>query len=100
MILHTDGVFSGSPVELGTSSFTVRVTDQNGDTDEADYSVDVVLVLPPPDIRLHKMGTTPVPGRIVDYFIVVHNIGDVTARDIEVGEPLNLQQVSLIPIVA
>ena len=84
MSLDSDGLFSGIPTELGNFTFTVRVTDDSGDTDELEYSVDVALVLPPPDIRLHKTGGVAVPGRTFYQFIVVENVGTVAASDKQV----------------
>ncbi len=88
MNLSSDGVFSGTPTELGASTFTVMVTDSNGDIAEKEFTVEVVFILSPPDIRINKVGTVAVPGRVLDYFAVVENIGSVTAKDINVTELL------------
>ncbi len=53
-----------------------------------DFVAQDFLTLPPPEIRINKTGTTPVPGRTIDFFILVENIGDATANDIEVSELL------------
>jgi uncharacterized repeat protein (TIGR01451 family) len=87
--LGADGVLSGNPATLGQFTFTIRVTDFNGQMAEKEFTVEGVLVLPPPDIRIHKIGTRAVPGRTVDYFILVENIGIVTANNVKVIEFLD-----------
>ena len=89
LTLSEDGLLSGAPSDLGSFSFTMRVADQNGNIAEKSAIIDVVLILPPPDIRISKTGTRAVPGRILDYFIVVENKGNITARDVWVLELLN-----------
>ncbi len=96
MELSTDGVFNGTPTELGQSSFTAQVVDSVGDIAEKTFTVDVVLVLPPPDIRINKVGTTAVPGRTLNYFVVVENAGDTTATDLEITELVDLSQFSIV----
>jgi uncharacterized repeat protein (TIGR01451 family) len=34
-----------------------------------------------PDVRISKAGTAAVPGRVLDYFIVVENVGNVNAEN-------------------
>ncbi|MDY6987069.1 MAG: LamG-like jellyroll fold domain-containing protein [Thermodesulfobacteriota bacterium] len=84
--LSIDGVLSGAPEEGGQFTFTVLVTDDNGNSDEKEFTLEVLLVLPPPDIRIHKTGTVVVPGRKVDYFILVENVGVTVATDLLVLE--------------
>ncbi|MCK4822322.1 putative Ig domain-containing protein, partial [bacterium] len=63
MGLSSDGILSGTPTEAGEFTFTVRVTDDNVNFAEKEFTLDVLLTLPPPDIRITKTTTTPVPGR-------------------------------------
>lgn len=89
--LSADGVLSGTPERLGSSSFTLRATDGGGETSESDFTVEVVFVLPSPDIRLSKTGTRTVPGRRVDYFIAVENRSDRPLQEsflVEVPDPI------------
>lgn len=80
--LSASGVLSGTPTEAGEFHFTVQVTD--GDcpyisTDEKDLVLKVSLTLPEPQFTIFKSGTSAVPGREMDYFITVENVGSVTA---------------------
>lgn len=86
--LLPNGVISGKPTAIGSSSFVVRVTDSTGDFDEKELTATVLVVLPPPDLVVSKSGTITVPGRTVDYFIVIENKGAVTAEGTEVLELL------------
>ena len=88
LTLGADGVLSGTPSELGQFTFIVRVIDVDGETAEKEFMVEVVLVLPAPDVRISKSGTTPVPGRVLDYFAIVENVGDTTATDVVITEML------------
>src|SRR5207244_5443582 len=56
---------------------------------ESACTLQVVTSPPPPDIRLHKAGTMPVPRRTSDYFIVIENAGGTTETNIEVAELLD-----------
>lgn len=96
--LSGDGVLSGSPTELGEFSFTIEVIDADGDVVEKDFVIIVVFILPPPDIRIFKTGTRAVPGRILDYFIVVQNVGRDPTRNVEVLEILDPEKFSLISV--
>jgi len=89
MTLSSDGLLSGTATEAGEFPFTVRATDNNGDTAEKMFFLDVLLVLPPSDIRIHKTGTIAVPGRVVDYFVSVENTGVQTAKDIQITDILD-----------
>ena len=86
--LSEDGIISGTPTEAGEFPFTIRVTDNNNDTAEKIFTIEVLITLPPPDIRIHKTGTVTVPGRIVDYFILVENVGAVKTPDLAIEEHL------------
>jgi hypothetical protein len=41
-----------------------------------------------PDIRTHKIGTKPVPGRLITYFITVENVGRIDSLDQFLSESL------------
>jgi len=48
------------------------------------------ITIPSSEVRIFKFGTTPVPGRIVNYFILVQNTGTGTRQDqivFEILEP-------------
>ena len=90
VILTGDGVLSGTPVEVGESEFTVEVADGNGDTAEKSFRLKIVFVLPPGELRVKKTGTVPVPGRMMEYFILVENIGNVTSAPGALSEVLFL----------
>ena len=82
--LSADGILSGTPTEADEFSFTVRATDSTGDFIEKEFVLEVLVTLPPPNIRIHTAGTVPVPGRTLDYFVVIENISDVQATDITI----------------
>lgn len=96
--LSPEGVLSGTPTELGSFPVTVRVVDANGNIAEKFFTIEVVFILPPPDIRINKSGMTAVPGRVLDYFIVVENTGNIPANNVEVVELLDPLQVSLLSV--
>ncbi len=98
MSLTSGGVLTGTPLALGSFAFTIRVTDNDGSVAEKSFVIEVALILPPSDMRISKTGTTAVPGRVLDYFIVVQNTGNVTANDVEVAELLDPLQVSLVSV--
>ena len=84
--LSSDGILSGTPIVLGTSIFTLRVTDSLNDITDKTFSVNVLTNLPPADIQINKTGTQAVPGRDMEYFILLENKGGTTANDIDVFE--------------
>ena len=84
--LSPAGLLSGTPSELGTFTFTVRAIDSQSQVAEKTFALDVLLILSPPDIRISKAGTRAIPGRTVDYVVVVENVGSVTAFNIPVSE--------------
>lgn len=87
--LGTSGILSGTPQGTGSFSFAVSLVDAAGKTAAAPLSLEVSLIPPPPAIRINKVGNLPVPGRTIDYFLVVENAGSATAKDIEVAELLD-----------
>jgi hypothetical protein len=80
--LSPEGVLSGTPLEAGDFTFTIQLTDSDGESAEKPFIFKVLITLPPPNIRVRKAGTVPVPGRTLDYFIVVENAGIATAKDV------------------
>jgi len=82
----SDGILGGTPDETGEFPVTIRVTDGSGRYIEKAFTLNVILILPPPNIRVSKAGTAPVPGREIDYFILVENVGSSTSLDVEVLE--------------
>ncbi|MEK6852490.1 MAG: dockerin type I domain-containing protein [Nanoarchaeota archaeon] len=61
--------------------------------------LEVVNVTNTSELRIRKWGTTAVPGRTLEYFITVENIGNATLSDILVFEALEpwFTYVSAIP---
>lgn len=84
MMLTSDGVLSGTPTVAGSFPVTIRVTDSQNQLAERIFTLDVILIPPPSDIRINITGTVPVPGRAVDYFIVVENLGTTSASNVNV----------------
>ena len=87
--LGSEGILSGIPTAAGSFPLTIRVTDSLNAIAEENFSLDVLLVSPPPHIGIHTTGTLAVPGRIIDYFILVENVGSVTVENVGVVEFLN-----------
>jgi hypothetical protein len=79
--ISSAGVLSGTPTDLGEFTFTVQVMDGNGTFAEKEFTLKVLETLPAPDIRIHKTGTVAVPGRVVDYFIVLENVGETNLEN-------------------
>jgi Putative Ig domain len=88
MTLESDGTLHGTPTTAGTFALTVRVTDSAGTAVDATFEKVVQVTASPPEIRGSKIGTRPVPGRILSYFILVENRGTVEATDLRVTEYL------------
>ncbi len=78
--LSPDGVLSGTASESGTFPFTVRVSDDQGNEAEGAFALDVLLMIPRSKVRIQKTGTVAVPGRTIDYFILLENTGGTTAE--------------------
>jgi uncharacterized repeat protein (TIGR01451 family) len=96
--LSTDGILSGVPVDAGDFVFTVQVTDNIGATATKTFTLTDLVTLPPPSLRITKTGTLAVPGRTSDYFILVENIGSVTATNFSVIEFLEMQNFLLVSV--
>ncbi|MFN0217052.1 MAG: LamG-like jellyroll fold domain-containing protein [Saprospiraceae bacterium] len=75
LTLSAEGVLSGTPSEAGEFPFTVQVADANGSTAQKDFVMKVLLTLPESRFKIFKSGTSAVPGREMDYFILVENVG-------------------------
>jgi len=72
------GILSGTPTEAADFPITISVTDENGDSAQKPLTLQVLITLPPPQIRLRLAGMVPVPGRKLDVFAVLENIGNVS----------------------
>ena len=86
MSFSSDGVLSGTPVNVGNYTFTIKVTDKDNISDQKTFSKIVSIEIPPPDLRIEKVGTTAVAGRIIDYFAIVQNIGSTSSSSIKAVE--------------
>ena len=91
------GIISGTPTQVGAFPMTISVTDGTTNVQRA-FNLEVGLAPPPPMIRAKKSGTIPIPGRIVDYFVVIENAGPTRQELIEVTEILNPQHFELLSI--
>jgi uncharacterized repeat protein (TIGR01451 family) len=78
VLLDSAGILSGVPTQAGEFTFTVMATDSESDTAYKQLTLNIFIGVPPPEIRIYKMGTTAVPGREMDYYILVENVGSVT----------------------
>lgn len=88
MKFSSEGVLIGTPAEAGNFTFAVRVIDSNSSIAEKTFIKQVSVTLPPSNVRIFKSGTVAVPGRVMDYFIFVENVGEINATDLEVVENL------------
>jgi hypothetical protein len=70
----------------GAYTLTVRVTDSEGEGAEKPFTFKVLVRLLPPTVHVRKVGATPAPGRILDYFIVVENVSARTVTDLTLIE--------------
>lgn len=85
MNFSADGILGGTPTQLGSFAFTVRVTDSADAAAEKTF-VKQVSITPPSPIRVDKIGTDAVAGREIDYFILVRNVGNTVATGLQVIE--------------
>lgn len=95
---NSEGILSGTPTEADEYNFTIRCTDNTNNISEKDFTLRVNVTLPKSDIMIKKTGTVAVPGRELDYFILVENKGETTAFNTEIGELLNPRQVRLLTV--
>ncbi|MDP1694121.1 MAG: LamG-like jellyroll fold domain-containing protein [Candidatus Woesearchaeota archaeon] len=86
MNFYSDGVLNGTPTQAGNFPFRVRVTDSQSNSAEKNINLEVAINLPPPNVRIYKTGTTAVPGRDIDYFIVVENAGTTVQQNVQIDE--------------
>jgi uncharacterized repeat protein (TIGR01451 family) len=63
-----------------------------------DFEVVTYEEPPPPEIVIRKTATAVVPGRNVDYFILLENVGDAAADSLEVAEILNPRHMTLLTV--
>jgi uncharacterized repeat protein (TIGR01451 family) len=84
MSLSSDGVLSGTPTVAGSFPVTIKVTDSQHQIAQKDFTLNILLIPPQPQLRITKAGTVAVPGRTMEYFIVVENVGGSSATNIVV----------------
>src|SRR3989338_5670009 len=77
LILNQDGVLEGIPTEGGNFTFTVEVMDSNNSVTDKIFVKEVYISMPPAQLKLDKWGATYVPGRNIDFIIVLQNLGIV-----------------------
>jgi uncharacterized repeat protein (TIGR01451 family) len=80
------GVLSGTPTTTGSTSFTVRVTDANGQT----ATKAVTLVIEVGSLVIVKTANTSsaTPGTVVGYTIAITNSGTSAATGVVLSDPL------------
>ncbi len=84
--LSASGLLTGTPAQIGRFPIRVRVTDAQSNFAEKDITIDVLATLPQPNIRIYKTGTTAVPGRDIDYFVVAQNTGSTIVQNAKIIE--------------
>lgn len=89
LTMNDQGLVNGTPSTLGDSSFALELLDATGKSVRISFTITVALVLPPPDISINKVATTPVPGRTLDQFIVVQNSGTSIVDKVKVTDFLD-----------
>jgi len=77
--LDTNGTLSGKPSEAGEFKFIVQVMDAFNNVAQKEFTMKVLISLPDPQFTIFKSGTSAVPGRNMDYFIISKNEGSITA---------------------
>lgn len=85
--LGPDGVLGGTPEEAGDFTLIIEAND-GANAAQVTLTLLVGLAAPGSDLRVNKVGTLAVPGRMLDYFIVVENQGAVTLDGVTVEEHL------------
>ena len=88
LTLHQDGIIDGTPTEGGNFPLVIRVVDVNNTIAEKMLTFEILMTIPPSDLRIHKVGTTAVPGRAVDYFIAIENAGILPTSNFKIFEIL------------
>lgn len=88
LTLSASGVLSGVPTTAGDSSFSVEITDASSETRLQRYKKRITSVASASNILLRKGGTLPVPGRVLDYYILLRNQGDQVVQNVKVFEKL------------
>ncbi|WP_336001995.1 right-handed parallel beta-helix repeat-containing protein [Halorientalis halophila] len=86
--LHDDGVVNGTAGEVGTYTFTVRVTDADNATANRTLTKRVSATIPQADLEIEKEGGRAVPGRKQLYLIRLTNTGDTVATNLSIEEYL------------
>ena len=89
LALSTSGTLSGTPQQTGSFSFVASLVDASGKTAAASLSLEVSLIAPLSALRIDKVGNIPVPGRTIDYFLVVENVGSGIAENVDIAELLD-----------
>src|SRR5262249_37206370 len=92
--LSTAGILSGVPSNAGDFDFTIGVMDSVNFQATKEFTLTDLVTLPPPNLRITKSGTLAVPSLTSDYFILVENVGTITATNIPVIEFLELLNFS------
>lgn len=86
--LADDGALSGEPTEVGSSTFTVEVTDSLDASRQRTYRKRIGTGAVPGDVLIRKAGVAPVPGRILPYYILLRNRSEKTLYNVGVVELL------------
>ncbi len=96
LIMDTMGVLTGVPEKCGSYNFTIGVEDEIGGFIERSFTSQVLLSLPTPELKISQSGTIAVPGREIDYFILLENTGFVAAEELQIIEVLNPDYLTLV----
>ena len=78
----------GEPTEAEVSTFTVEITDSLSATREKTYRKRIGNGAQAGDVLIRKQGSIPIPGRQIEYRILVRNKTDATLTNVEVFEML------------
>ena len=89
LTLETDGTLVGDPELEEIAYFTAEITDALGEAREQSYRKRIGIGANLSDIILRKSGATPVPGRILDYYILIRNRTDQPLTNVKVFEQLD-----------
>lgn len=94
MNFYSNGILNGTPLNAGNFTFTVVVTDSALNTASKNYTKEIFVTLPPSQLHISKVGTTAVPGRDIDYYIAVQNLGNFPIQNILVDEFIDTSHFS------